>query len=386
MSNFAVKSTKFGKNRLKTSIQWGVLGLLIGSIHLYFVPMCGAILLGYILCSIWKEKRFRIHFLYPGISFSVGLLLIVYLLGGFSSSATAGTNNLGLFSFNLNAFINPMSYSTILRKTSLWNWPFYTQGQYEGFAHLGLGMILLLACGMILLLKDGIKGKRPSIYQVMVVLMSMGLIMFAASPIITWNDKLVFQLPYSSTLYKYWGIFGSCGRMAWPVVYFFMIFGITSISKMVSNRKRLVYGLLLVSCLVQVIDLSEQLRRRHEKYTEKAEYSSPLEDTIWNKIVSDGTYKHIVWVTHNVENNDVMEVAILALEHDMTMGNFYFARGIDKREIVKEQLEHVSLDCVYVFLKDDDTFSYEMYQNYEDVLYFYPCGEYMIGVMEPFDF
>ena len=382
---FYVKHEKEYLRTLKPAIQWGILGILIGSIHLYFVPMCGAILLGYILCSIWKEKKLRFRFLYPGLSFSIGLFGTVYLLGGFSSSASAGTNNLGLFSFNLNAFLNPMSYSTILKKTALWNWPFYTQGQYEGFAYLGLGIILLLICSIIFLVKAGIKKKRPSIYQVMVIFMSMGLILFAASPTITWNDKLVFQLPYSSTLYKYWGIFGSCGRMAWPVVYIFMIFGITSISKLIPNHKRLAYGILIVSCLIQVFDFSDQLIKRHENYVNKVEYTSPLEGTVWDKIVSDGNYKHIVWVTHNVEHNDVMQVAILALEHDMTMGNFYFARGIDNRSIVEQQLDQVSSDCVYVFLKSDNTFSYEMYENYEDVLHFYPCGEYMIGVVNPLE-
>lgn len=209
-------------------MQWGILGILIGSIHLYFVPMCGAILLGYILCSIWKERKILLRFSILVSGFSVGLFLTIYLLGGFSSGADTGTNNLGLFSFNLNAFLNPMSYSTLLKNTSLWNWPFYTQGQYEGFSYLGMGIILLCACGIVLLIKNIFRRRKPSVYQVMTVLMSIGLIVLAASPTITWNDKLLLQLPYSSTIYKYWGIFGSCVVWAWPVVYFLMIFGITS--------------------------------------------------------------------------------------------------------------------------------------------------------------
>ena len=59
------------------------------------------------------------------------------------------------------------------------------------------------------------------------------------------------------------------------------------------------------------------------------------------------------------------------MKNQMTMGNFYFARGIDKRGIIEEQLEHVSEDCVYVFLKSDDSFEYEMYENYKNVLHFY---------------
>jgi len=379
---FYSKHEKEYRDIFKPVMQWGILGILIGSIHLYFVPMCGAILLGYILCSIWKERKIRIRFFYPGISFSVGLFLTIYLLGGFSSGADTGTNNLGLFSFNLNAFLNPMSYSTLLKNTSLWNWPFYTQGQYEGFSYLGMGIILLCACGIVLLIKNIFRRRKPSVYQVMTVLMSIGLIVLAASPTITWNDKLLLQLPYSSTIYKYWGIFGSCGRMAWPVVYFLMIFGITSIGNMKWKRKEISCVVLILACMVQVVDLSGQLYKRHENYSEKVVYQSPLEGTVWDDIISSGEYKHVVWVTHNVDHDDVIQVAVYAMKNDMTMGNFYFARGIDKRDITEEQLQNTSEDCVYVFLKSDDTFEYEIYENYEDVLHFYPCGDYMIGTVK----
>lgn len=379
---FYFKHEKEYRDIFKPVMQWGILGILIGSIHLYFVPMCGAVLLGYILCSIWKERKIRIRFFYPGISFSVGLFLTVYLLGGFSSGADTGTNNLGLFSFNLNAFLNPMSYSTLLKNTSLWNWPFYTQGQYEGFSYLGMGIILLCACGIVLMIKNICRRRKPSVYQVMTVLMSIGLIVLAASPTITWNDKLLLQLPYSSTIYKYWGIFGSCGRMAWPVVYFLMIFGITSIGNMKWKRKEISNVIIILACLVQVIDLSGQLYKRHENYSEKVVYQSPLAGSVWDDIISSGEYKHVVWVTHNVDHNDVIQVAVYAMKNDMTMGNFYFARGIDKRDIIEEQLQNTSEDCVYVFLESDDTFEYEIYENYEDVLHFYPCGDYMIGTVK----
>ena len=379
---FYSKHEKEYRDIFKPVMQWGILGILIGSIHLYFVPMCGAILLGYILCSIWKERKVRIRFFYPGISFSVGLFLTIYLLGGFSSGADTGTNNLGLFSFNLNAFLNPMSYSTLLKNTSLWDWPFYTQGQYEGFSYLGMGIILLCACGIVLMVKNIFRRRKPSVYQVMTVLMSIGLIVLAASPTITWNDKLLLQLPYSSTIYKYWGIFGSCGRMAWPVVYFLMIFGITSIGNMKWKRKEISCVVLILACLVQVVDLSGQLYKRHENYSEKVVYQSPLAGTVWDDIISSGEYKHVVWVTHNVDHDDVIQVAVYAMKNDMTMGNFYFARGIDKRDIIEEQLQNTSEDCVYVFLKSDDTFEYEVYENYEDVLHFYPCGDYMIGTVK----
>ena len=369
---------------LEPTIQWGILGILIGSIHMYFIPMCGAILLGYIICSVWKEKKIRIRYLFPGVSFIMGLFFSIYLLGGFSSNVDAGTNNLGLFSFNLNSFINPMGYSSILKNTLWRSWPYYTQGQYEGFAYLGLGGILLCVCGIVILIKLVLEKRRPSVYLVIIILMSVGLIVFAASPTITWNDKLLLQIPYSSTLYKYWGIFGSSGRMAWPVVYFAMIFGITAVSNITWKKHQCSYVILITACLIQIIDLSGQLYGIHLKYTNKVEYQNPLEGTVWDNVISVDKYKYIVWVTHNIERNDILQVSFLALKNDMTMENFYFARSVNKQSFIEEQLKNVAEDCVYVFLKSDNTFSYEMYENYEDVLNFYPCGDYMIGVVDGF--
>ena len=83
-----------------------MIGGLIASIHLYFLPMCGMFLAGYIFCSFIKEKRVEIKYALPGVAFCGCLFGVTYLLGGFSSHANLSDAGLGDCSFNLNGFIN----------------------------------------------------------------------------------------------------------------------------------------------------------------------------------------------------------------------------------------------------------------------------------------
>ncbi|MDE6909891.1 MAG: hypothetical protein K2P44_05415, partial [Lachnospiraceae bacterium] len=99
------------RNFKKTVLCWGILGVLTASVHLYFLPMCGAFLCGCLLCSFLKEKKIQWKLLLPGVSFGSGLLAATYLLGGFSTRAVSSDEGLGVYSFNLNGFFNEKGYS-----------------------------------------------------------------------------------------------------------------------------------------------------------------------------------------------------------------------------------------------------------------------------------
>lgn len=68
-------------------------------------------------------------------------------IGGFTDVLDSGSNGFGLYSANLNALINPYEYSSFFPGMGM------RSGQYEGFAYLGLGMIVLCAIGIGLLIR-----------------------------------------------------------------------------------------------------------------------------------------------------------------------------------------------------------------------------------------
>lgn len=375
------------KNLLKTSVQWGIVGVLIGSIHLYFVPMCAMLLGGYVLYSFVEEKKIKIRYVLPGMSFLIGLFGTVWLLGGFSSGIDSGSSDsLGYYSFNLNGFWNPIGYSKVMKWLDV-----YREGQYEGFAYLGLGVIILLFVSIISIAvtwKKWISLVKKNWLKVVIASgVVLGLVILAASPKITFNGHLLLELPDIDIIMKYWSIFGSSGRIIWPVYYLlvlFVVIGTLQLIKRIGHNRVLAYVLLVICFGIQVFDMSGKLQEKHEEYASVKESTLVFGSDFWEKIDTSG-YEHILWVSHNMDKREILCFADWALERNLTMSNFYFARPINKGPYVEREMEALNEQTLYIFLPEDDTFAYEIYQNYVDELYLYETDGYIVGSVLPIE-
>lgn len=374
------------RNIVKTSLQWGVLGILIGSIHLYFVPMCGALLAGYVVYSLIEEKKIKIKYICPGLAFVVGLFGTVYVLGGFSSGAQSSAgSNLGLYSFNLNGFYNPIGYSKVLKWLDV-----YTEGQYEGFAYLGLGILILLLGAVVALClswREKLSLIKTNWMKVVIAFgVIVGLIFLAASPKVTFNEHLLFEFPDIDIIIKYWSIFGSSGRIVWPVYYLlglFAVIGALQLTKRVGKNRIIGYALLSITFVIQIYDISGKLLEKHNGYAYAVEKGITLESDVWDKIDTTG-YEHVAWISHNIDRKKILFVADWALERDMTMSNFYFARTIDLRPYAEAETKQLNEQTLYIFVPGD-TVEYEDYRNFEDELYFYEADGLIIGSVLPIE-
>ena len=79
------------KNTKKAVKGWGILGMLCGGIHLYFLPMCGVILLGFVLLDAVKGRK-KWKALLPLGSYLAAAAGTVFLFGGFASGMKAGND------------------------------------------------------------------------------------------------------------------------------------------------------------------------------------------------------------------------------------------------------------------------------------------------------
>lgn len=197
------------RNIKKTSLCWGIIGGLIGAVHMYFLPMCAVFAGAYVIASLMKERHFRIRYILPMVSFTAGLFLVTYILGGFSTDALPEADGLGECGFNLNGFFNAKGYSRWLPSLET-----YRDGQYEGFAYLGIGIYILLIFAVIYMVIILIRAKKTCnrdtvIYVIMYTLIILGLVTFAVSPQVSFGNRLLFVLTDSSTLTHYWSIFRS---------------------------------------------------------------------------------------------------------------------------------------------------------------------------------
>lgn len=375
-----VRHRKDYPNWRRTTLYWGGLGALIAAVHLYFLPMCGAFLCGYLLCSILRDKGICLKHLLPGVSFTGMIVFITYLLGGFSTRATPSADGLGECSFNLNGFFNEKGYSRFFDAL-----PMYYESQYEGFAYLGLGIFILAAVTIIFILAETVqrRGKWLQGYFAEVlsgILISIGLILFAASPIVTWNDKLLFVLTDSSTLTNYWSIFRATGRIIWPVCYLIYMVVIVCNRRIWSNilRNRRMSStvavlVLAVCCFLQIFDISERLAGQKAWIKKNRIYVSSLQDEVWNLLAEQKNLEHFIWVSNNFENGQILEMAKWAYDNMLTMNIYYFARGISVIEDTQYSLSHPDDTCVFVFTKE------EIAQYLDCGLNFYEANEYIVG-------
>lgn len=380
-----VRHGKDYRNTKKAVVCWGILGALTAAVHLYFLPMCGAFLCGYLLCSFWRERRFGWKYLLPGISFGGMLFISTYLFGGFSTRAVSSDSGLGECSFNLNGFFNAKGYSRFFDAL-----PMYHELQYEGFAYLGLGIFVLLttvaAFVVMDLTRNGgscIKGKRMEILTA--GLMAAGLVVFAASPVVTWNDRLLFVLTDSSTLTHYWSIFRSTGRIIWPVNYMIYLAAIACNAKLweiifEKNSRRYknmaaVAGTVVVAacCILQIVDIGGKLAEQRVQFAKKTTYVSPFQDDVWTELAQKESLRHLVWVSNSYGNREILEFAKWAYDNQLTMNIFYFARGIGVMEDTQNSLHNPDDTYVFVFVPDE-------VQEYADCgLYFYEADGYVVG-------
>ncbi len=370
-----IRHDKDYQNLKKTVICWGILGGLTAAVHLYFLPMCGAFLCGYMLCSLIKKKSIKWKYLLPGVSFGSMLFLVTYVLGGFSTRAASNDTGLGAYSFNLNGFFNEKGYSRFLDAL-----PMYDELQYEGFAYLGLGILVLLmmAAGVFMVVLVKSKGnciKKNRIEILVGLLVVSGLVIFAASPVVTWNDKLLFVLTDSSTLTRYWGIFRSTGRIIWPVNYLIYAVVIACNANLWNSKKPAAIGsvVLGICCFLQIFDISGKLLEQREQFAPKQTYVSPFQDSVWMELSEKDNLKHLVWVSNNYENKEILELAKWAYDNMLTMNIFYFARGIGVAEDTQYSLCNPDETYLFVFTQD-------RIQEYGDYgLHFYEADKYIIG-------
>ncbi|MDE6916835.1 MAG: hypothetical protein K2P39_08570 [Lachnospiraceae bacterium] len=364
----------------RTVLWWGIIGALTASVHLYYLPMCGAFLCGYVLCSFLRDAKVRLRHLLVGISFAAALFASTYLLGGFSTRASSDGDGLGECSFNLNGFFNEKGYSRFLDAL-----PMYHESQYEGFAYLGIGIFILMAAAAAFLVLDLVKNRGRSIrkYSIGIVsglLISVGLILFAASPSVTWNDKLLFVLTDSSTLTHYWSIFRSSGRIVWPVCYLIYLVVIVCNGKLwercLKNERAaaVVPALLLASCcFLQLYDIGGKLAEQRERFGMKQTYVPVLEDALWDELARQEGLEHFVWVSNSFENRQILEMARWAYDNELTMNIFYFARGISVIEDTQYSLQNPDDTYVFVFKPEEMT-------AYPDCgLNFYAADGYIVG-------
>ena len=387
----------------RTAGVWGLMGALCASIHIYFLPMCGVILFGFVCIDFWKRRKL-LRALAPVATYAMGAIFVVWWLGGLISGMDNGAPGLGYYSFNLAGFWNTQEWSFFFPQMKN-----YADGQYEGFAYLGLGFCVLLVFTLLAMLQYFFSEQlyqreqlrrvcREHIQIGICILMGLLSIAMAASQEVSFGSKLLYKIPIPHAIEELWAVFRASGRLVWPAVYLLMIFLIVTGARGVAHLDRkyptfpkrglkttstVVTLVLGISLIFQIVDLHEQLRNKHNEFAPIQIHSSELESPFWEQAVMERDIQHIVFADkEHMSQEQLYSFADFASEHGITINDFYFARALTHpiEEVADDFMKHPNQNTLYIFTEE----AREQSKAY-DFVYYLEDG-FIIGVTDAFFF
>lgn len=369
---FAYKSYSQGR---RVYWIWAAIGVLASSTHIYFCMMCGMILVGYSIADIVAYKRIKRNLCVLAV-YVATVVGTVWVLGGFSSNVYNDGGGFGMYSMNINALFNPQIWGSRIFGAL----PLYGVGQYEGFAWLGAGCIVLFfAAGLLFLRhhKEVLKSYRSGVLGLICVFL-IGFL-FALSPVVTLGNYVVCELKLPEVITKYWSVFRSTGRFVWVSIYILMISSCIVLTKMFRTRSKVIF---LSACVaLQIYDTSGMLADKKALFDLEPEYEEVLkaeslkEELFWNYLGNNEKIEHIVFF-QMPSIYSVYAITDWALRNDKTVSQFRFARPL-KGEIVEANLQEAlrkSADTdIFLFLEDNEAECAKYDLNY------YTVDGYIIG-------
>lgn len=351
------------QNYIMPPLLWGALGAFAVNIHLYFLPMIYCCMLGCIITDVFKYKK-RLRPLLCFISLTLMALLFMWLIGAFYTKNDTIADGLGVYSANIDTYWNPLydEGSEFIEPIPVSN------GQYEGYAYIGCGIMLGLYIAFIVLLnhifssKDSFTKTAKSIFRRRKIWLVAGTVVFcvsffyALSPSCFFNERKIYDIFYPAFLVRLMSMFRATGRYAWVGMYFIFTIVIYCLSRM---RRKTLMVLAIAACVgLQYHDMQGLIRTRRKYKTDQV-YTYPyLVDPRWEQLAE--SCDKFVGLSYDQPLPYIYDFSIFAYKHDMSINHFHIARPplddmIKQYDETIERLSNGDADekSLYVFLPEE---------------------------------
>ena len=353
---------------------WILLLILTALVNAYILAIILSI---FILDLIYRTRiegfRSKDSFLIFFKAFSL-LILSLYVFGYFSNGASIGSGGYSLYRANLNTFFNDNDFwSYILPDIGS------IPNDYEGFAFLGVGIIVLLFISLYEVFKNKLLlnmiFSKKNIY---LLSLSILLFLFAITNKVTLGTLVLFEFDLPEFFKIFTRPLRSSGRMVWLLFYliYCAIFFILANSKHLQSYKYLLPILLVI----QIFDTGAAASNFRFKMSDTRAYNlkpyinsndpkniaivktlnsfwdSPLVSPEWIKIKDN--YKKIIYVYPRNRPENAYPLVYFAAKNKLATNFGYFSRykGSKKDEIYSKIDETINkknydVDSIYVFDK-----------------------------------
>lgn len=260
---------------------WVALATCAVLVHPYFAAMIGIIGLAAVGAAL-HEGSLRVG----GLLLRAPLAAIAPVTAAWAAGYFVGTGQLSadghaFYSANLLTWIDPMDWAGFLAEHGRlaeiggeWSRLLPAQrqataGQYEGFAYLGAGVLLLVALALARTLARTLLGARPVTARVadgrrlgwlLAACIVLALVALSARP--SFGSRVLVEIPLSESAQQLLGIFRASGRFVWPLGFLLSAWAIAQVAR----RRAAGALLLLVALALQFHDLSDKLAEFRERF------------------------------------------------------------------------------------------------------------------------
>lgn len=315
---------------VRAAIYHGILLLLAISIHPYLFIMLNFIVGFDLLARMTRANGIRF-----GVIERVGLLFAAVVAGslfagaklGVFSLQTASQNEIGVHSADPLGFFNPFDASRILPQLPAGD------GQYEGFAYLGLGGLVFFALLLVMTIRGNI---RLANWQRLLPLFAGALVafLFALSPIVTTLGQPVFTLELGddSIVREVFSKLRSSGRFVWITIYVMVLTGILCLPRDRAWRMRGLAGLVIA---LQFWDLAPLAERSRADTAYREVEAHILDSTEWQERIARADY---IYLSRNLGLEFSLDAGAAAFPLNTPLTWFYTAQGLGMpRQIAAEE-------------------------------------------------
>jgi hypothetical protein len=302
--------------------KWSLLMVLAILIMPYFVIMLVVILSFNILAGFKTDRKTVFHSAALFIIPNAAGVAAIKIIGALSDADQAPRFTHWDNSFNFNAFLNPLGWSASLGDLKL-----AVPYQYEGFAYLGLGVILLLAAALAFTVTLWVKNRNDvktvfNKFTILVLGLALTSVLISTGGLFSFGDHVLFlwQVPYIKLI----NFFRSTGRFIWIAVYIITFFALFKLIRF--PKKQILIPFLILCAAIQIFDMRGKLMEKRlivrKTPLVDIEKFRPVRQALGDK------FKHITFFGYSnaINQGQLYNIAYFAAQNRLTVNDYYSDR------------------------------------------------------------
>ncbi len=316
---------------------WGLLLTVSAFAHIYLFAMVAALWCADLARRAYLEFRqtwFEPIVLTPVVAFAI------WGSGVWSGPTGVFQGGFNWFRMNVLSFMDPnpwnvpdrVPWSYVMPDIPSWG------GDYEGFAYLGLGgliLAVLAAFSLPQILRQYPLKPFYAYAPLALALVGMGIFSFSQN---VGFGTINFWAPWPAPLRMLGELFRSTGRFIWPLYYVFFFLAVAVISRRFSPR--VTASVLAVLAVIQAVDALPGWR--HDAgYLRGRDviYQTALRSPFWDKAAE--RYKAVRLAPHSIHHEHYLDVATMARREGIVTDSAYLSRAsVTATDASRARIEH----------------------------------------------